>query len=52
MGPGTTAVVPRLLYRVSSNLYCPHAQTVVDLSNCRLVFQANIHPPTPMSINL
>ena len=43
MGLVTTAVVPRLSYRVSSNLYCPHAQIVVDLSNRRLVFQANIH---------
>ena len=42
-GLGVTLVVPRLLYQVSSNLYRPHAHSVVDLSSSRLVFQANIN---------
>ena len=41
MGLGVTLVVPRLLYRVSANLYCPHAHIVVNLSSSRLAFQAN-----------
>ena len=43
MGLGATPVVPRLLYRVSFNMYCPHAHIIVgEFSNIRFTFQANI----------
>ena len=43
MGLGVTPVAPGLLYRETSNLYCPLPYIVIDLPSSRLVFQANIH---------